>query len=183
MQNDDLYKEDQFFIEVLNSGDRKRQCEYRNATVNAIVRIEKFQDNDAAIRVASRVYNIQVVLNVILIVDVMIYIGLVLYTRHLYNSGALTEFWRKLFSVYCGEGGPKSRMVMLGGLIITGLNLILSRNKLNNAIRNANNKIEVAIEPDVVDLEILKSIHDNSYPELVVKRDALDGVLWGNNES
>ena len=114
--NDDLYKEDRFFVELLNSGDRKRQCEYRNAVIKAIVRLEKadkdnriseeiwskIYEQDVTVRALTKVHRLFKIFNVVMLIDVLAFICLRAYLFYGYSHGTLSATEVELFAVYCG---------------------------------------------------------------------------------
>ncbi len=196
---DDLYKEDEFFIEVLNSGDRKRQCEYRNAVIKAIVAMDKakddgsvaeaiqeaFQKQDFTQRVARRVYNFFKTVTILLTADIIAFVGLRIYLFHNYNAGTMAEWMIRVFPTYCGDGSVRRiviRSIALGFLMFYTL---FSKGALNSAIARASEGYIVSIPmvSDDFDEKIVTSITGNTYSALVAKRDALDGILWGGIES
>lgn len=196
---DDLYKEDEFFIEILNSGDRKRQCEYRNAVIKAIIAMDKakddgsvadalnevFQRQDLTQRVARRVYNFFKTVTILLLADLIAFLVLRLYLFQNYNQGTMAEWMLQSFSVYCGDGSTGRIVIRSIALAFCFFYTFFAKACLNSAIAKAADGyiVSIPMEPTDLDEKIVSSITGNTYPALVAKRDALDGVLWGGIES
>ena len=191
--NDDLYKEDKYFIELLNSGDRKRQCEYRNALIKAILSLkEADKDNriseeiwnmirrhDSTVRALIKVLRLFTILNTIMLVDVITFICIRVYLLSCYNTGTLTARGIELFATYCGDGSAKRLAIRGVALMLLSIYTLMARRMLLNASNDQYDYIvKVQVESDFDD-EINDSISGNSLRTLIAKRDALDGVLWG----
>ena len=195
---DDLYKEDKFFVELLNSGDRKRQCEYRNAVIKAIVRMEKARDDgsvtealqeaisrqDLTERVIRRVFNFFRALTIVLLANLIGFIALRVYLFQHYASGTLDVWMIRVFPMYCGDGSVTKIVVISIAVVLCFFYTFLSKGALNSAIAKSADTyiVSIPMESDF-DEEITESITGNTYSALLAKRDALDGVLWGGVET
>ena len=194
MQNDDLYKQDQYFIELLNSGDRKRQCEYRNAVIKAILGMKEadkenriaeeiwsmIRKTDTTIRALTKVLRFFTVLSTVMIVDVVVFLCLRWYLFDAYEKGVLTEQGIRLFATYCGDGSAQRLVIRSIALVLLSLYTLIARGMLLSALRKTDCDFIVKVQMESeFDEDISDSLNGNSYRTLIAKRDALDGVLWG----
>lgn len=158
--NNELYKDDDYFMELLSSGDRARQCDYRNAIIKELKRRKKANKDDGK---TSWVF----LLNVLR------------YTSLMLLSGCFATFgWLVLLKYYgatTDDSAAKISELFFCTLMLCILSM-LTFNMISSIIgtKDANDTTSVENQYD----ELTEHISKDSRSILMAKKEVLDEVIW-----
>ncbi|MBR3233730.1 hypothetical protein IKG12_02625 [Candidatus Saccharibacteria bacterium] len=157
----ELYKDDSYFMELLGSEDKARQCDYRNAI------IKELRHRKNANRNGAEPNSTVLLLRVLRYLCLMI--GLVC---------PLIVFWLTLMFCRNVSAGNADRVLMLA--VYAGILHVLSMtiySIIDSIMRKLQCSADSALEPGQCN-EFTKFVSEDAYLTLMAKKEALDEVIW-----
>lgn len=149
----ELYKDDSYFMELLGSEDKARQCDYRNAIIKELKRRKKANKDSGEMKISRRTFLLKVLRDTLILGCLVILAQLVLFGG---ATGGAIKITIPFICVYV-------------------VNILLS-SIIGNMLetKDSNDVILVDSQYD----ELMELVGKDSRSILMAKKEALDEVIW-----